>query len=398
MRRFLLPLFLLAVISVPALNAQNGGRDIGPIEIQSQGTTQSIRVSGSPELVDQLANLAFEAHGGYRRLASGASLDARFTALGSNQVQVDLARGGSRILSQTVAGNSMQHATLKAADLVVEATSRSRGFFASQLAFISERTGSTEVYTGNLFFSDVRQITSDRALAMLPRWSPDGSKLIYTSFHRSNAADILMIDMRSMQRLSFVSFKGTNQGGRFSPDGNAVAMVLSGEGNPEIYLANAQGRGIARRTRTNGVEASPVFSPDGRQLLFSSDQQGGPQLYVMSTGGGSMRRLATNISGYCAEPDWSVGDPNKIAFTTRIGRGYQIALYDLSKRADAVQVSNAPYDAVEPAWLADGRHLLYTARSPGQRSIWILDTETRRTTRLSPASLGMVSQAGVLAP
>jgi len=207
-----------------------------------------------------------------------------------------------------------------------------------------------------------------------------------------------MIDMRSMQRLSFVSFKGTNQGGRFSPDGNAVAMVLSGEGNPEIYLANAQGRGIARRTRTNGVEASPVFSPDGRQLLFSSDQQGGPQLYVMSTGGGSMRRLATNISGYCAEPDWSVGDPNKIAFTTRIGRGYQIALYDLSKRADAVQVSNAPYDAVEPAWLADGRHLLYTARSPGQRSIWILDTETRRTTRLSPASLGMVSQAGVLAP
>jgi TolB protein len=241
----------------------------------------------------------------------------------------------------------------------------------------------------------VRQITSDRASAMSPHWSPDGSKIVYTSFHRSNAADLFQIDLNSMQRTTFVSFKGTNQAARFSPDGSQVAMVLSGEGNPEIYLANNRGRGVRRLTRTSGVESSPVFSPDGRQVLFTSDVAGGPQLYVMSTGGGRMSRLPTNISRYCAEPDWSTANSNLIAFTMRIGRGFQIGLYDRSKREAAKQVSRAPQDAVEPAWLADGRHLLYTARSPNQRSIWILDTESGQATQLSPRSLGAVSQAAV---
>src|SRR5690606_13953544 len=121
---------------------------------------------------------------------------------------------------------------------------------ASQLAFISQATGNTEVCVSDLFFGDARQLTHDRASALSPRWSPDGSKLLYTSFHRSNAADIFQIDMRTLQRTSFVSLKGTNQSARFSPDGSQVAMVLSGEGNPEIYVANSNGRSISRRTRT----------------------------------------------------------------------------------------------------------------------------------------------------
>ncbi len=106
-----------------------------------------------------------------------------------------------------------------------------------------------------------------------------------------------------------------------------------------------------------------------------------------------MQRVPTSISGYCAEPDWSVGDPNKIAFTTRIGSGYQIAVYDMAKRGPAKVVSKAPVDGVEPSWLADGRHLVYTERAANSRSINILDTETGKTTRLSPAQLKQTSQA-----
>ena len=50
-------------------------------------------------------------------------------------------------------------------------------------------------------------------------------------------------------------------------------------------------------------------------------------------------------------------------------------------------------DAIEPCWLADGRHLIYTAREANQRSLWILDTETRKTKRISPSALGQASQA-----
>ena len=56
---------------------------------------------------------------------------------------------------------------------------------------------------------------------------------------------------------------------QFSPDGSRVAMVLSGEGNPEVYVGNAQGRQIRRLTgevdekraallKSSGIEASLV--------------------------------------------------------------------------------------------------------------------------------------------
>ncbi len=371
--------------------------DIGPVDVRTSNATVPIRVTGSPSELDKLANFAFESHGLYRRVSSGETYLMRFTAVSGTRVQVDVLRGGNAILSRAVSGTSLRNALLKAADVAVEATSGgSKGFFASQLTFISSQSGATEVHTGDLFFGDVRQITRDRASAMSPRWSPDGSKLLYTSFYRSNGADIYQIDLNTMQRTTFVSFKGTNQGARYSPDGSRVTMVLSGEGNPEVYVANAQGKAVSRRTRSSSVESSPVFSPDGRRILFVSDMAGGPQLYTIPEAGGRASRVPTNISRYCAEPDWSVTNPNLVAFSMRIGSGFQIGLFDFSTGAAAKQVSKAPFDALEPSWLADGRHLIYTARAPNQRSIWLLDTQTGKQTKLSPSSLGQVSQASAV--
>ena len=395
MHKLLRLLSLAALAAVVPVFAQQGTRNLGDVVILTDGKTLSVTVSGSTPELNNLANLAFNAHGRYRRVATGGSFDIKFTAVAPNQVQVTVTKGGAVVLNQVAQGTSTRNALFRAADMAVTATSGLKGFFASRLAFISEYSGKSEVFTGDLFFGEVRQITKDNAQAMRPRWSPDGGKILYTSFYKSGFPDIFLLDLNSLQRTTFVSFKGTNSGARFSPNGSQVAMVLSGEGNPEIYVSNAQGRGVARRTRTPSVEASPAWSPDGSRLIFTSDTAGGPQLYIMPAGGGTGQRVATNISGYCAEPDWSAGDPNKIAFTTRTGRGYQVAVYDLATRATAKVVSKAPVDAVEPSWLADGRHIVYTERAANSRSIWILDTETGKRTRLSPDALRQTSQASV---
>ena len=181
------------------------------------------------------------------------------------------------------------------------------------------------------------------------------------------------------------------------PDGSRVAMVLSGEGNPEVYVGNAQGRQIRRLTNTPAVEASPTWSPDGSRILYVSDSAGGPQLYVMPATGGSPTRLATNISGYCAEPDWSDANPNKIVFTAKMGGGYQTGVFDLAARASKI-VTKAPTDAIEPVWMGDGRHVMCTYRAANTRSLWLVDTESGKATRLSPTSLGNASGAAYLAP
>jgi len=392
----LLRLSLFLFLGISFVHAQ---RDIGQVSISADIKTVAVRVSANVPELSSLAVQAFSAHGRYRVVASGFSYDIRFSQVSGNQVRVDINRSsGESVYSETVAGNSPRDALLRAADVAVERTNGVglKGFFAAKLAFIGERTGKKEVYTSDLFFGEVKQITRDNAQALTPRWSPDGTKLIYTSYFRSGFPDIFQIDLNNYQRTAFVSFKGTNSGGRFSPDGRQTTMVLSGEGNAEIYVGNAQGRQIRRLTRTDSVEASPCFSPDGSRVVFTSDAAGGPQLYIMPVAGGSMRRVPTNISGYCSEPDWNRADPNKIAFTIRIGSGYQIAVYDLSKGGAAKQVSHAPFDGIEPCWLPDGRHLVYTARDRSTSRLCILDTETGKSTPISPTSFGPTLQASAL--
>ena len=80
----------------------------------------------------------------------------------------------------------------------------------------------------------------------------------------------------------------------------------------------------------------------------------------------------------------------------RLGRAYQIAVLDLST-GQSKQVSQAPFDGIEPCWLADGRHLVFTARNASRSGIFILDTETGRGTPVSPSSLPSVLEANVLA-
>jgi TolB protein len=395
-----LPLVLLGAI-VPVLLAPApvwAQRDLGDVVITADLKNTPILVTGATPELNALANQAFSAHGAFRRQADNVAFRVSFAPAGANQVQVTVSRAqGAPVLSQVVSGATGRQAVLRAADLAVQSMTGRPGFFASKLAFIGERGGKPEVYTSDLFLGEVRQITNDRAMAITPRWSPDGTRILYTSYFRSGYPDIYVMDLASMQRNTFVSLNGTNMGARFSPDGRSVAMVLSGEGNPEIYVSNAQGRQITRKTRSAAVEAGPCFSPDGTQLVFTSDAAGGPQLYVMPVSGGTARRLPTRLSGYCAEPDWSRADPTKIAFTARIGRGFQIAVHSLATGV-AKQVSKQPFDAVEPSWLADGRHLVFTSRSAGASSIWILDTENGKATQLSGPAAGKLSQASVLDP
>lgn len=393
MQKILRLALLLVSLAAPAF-AQ---RDIGYVDVVAEKNTLPVRVSANTPELNALALQAFGAHGRYRVTGSGYAYDIKFTLATPTQVRVDITKGtaGAPYASEVATGVNARQALLKAADAAVAKTNGLglKGFFTAQLAFIGERTGKKEVYTSDLFFGGAKQITRDNALALSPRWSPDGGRLLYTSFFKSGFPDIFTIDLATYQRTTFVSFKGTNSGARFSPNGQQVAMVLSGEGTPEIYISNAQGRQVSRKSRSEGVKSSPCFSPDGSRLVFA--MQPGPQLYVMSTAGGAPTRVTAGASRYCAEPDWCRADPNKIAFTMGVGGGFQIGVLDLASRKSE-QVSKAPFDGIEPNWLADGRHVVYTARDRTSSRICILDTVTGKSVPVSPTSFGSVKQASVL--
>ena len=366
-----------------------------------------ISIAASPADLGALANNAFNAHGRYQIDAGAVQFALSFTDAGAGRVRVDVRdRAGAAVLSETVTGAggdgtaARLNALYRAADRAVKATSGLNGFFASRLAFVSTRGGKDDIYTGDIFCTYVNQVTTDRADVPSLRWSPDGGRLIFTSYFKKNRPDIYLHDLASGRTDTFASFSGTNIGARFSPDGRQVVMVLTGEGRTEIYTSDAQNPSPRRLTSSDTVKSSPCWSPDGTRILFSGGT--GPQLMLMSAAGGAPQAIDLGgLSSYAAEPDWSRSNPDRIAFTVRSGKNYQVAVASFSDRnAKKIVSGKIPYaDAQEPVWLADGRHLICTAKAANVRLLYLVDTETGKATRLDQSGkFGESSRADVLAP
>ena len=285
-------------------------------------------------------------------------------------------RGGT-VLQKTYTGDT-RTAAHKFSDDIVETITGTPGIATSKFAFVSNRTGTKEIYIADYDGANQRQITQERAISVSPAISPDGSRIAYTGY-QSGYADIYLIDLSSGSRSAIMRYPGTNSGASFSPDGSRIACTLSRDGNPELYIASANGSGLRRLTHTRGVESSPSWSPDGSEIIYSADDSGGPQLYRISASGGSPRLVPTGHN-YCTEPSWSP-DGKKIAFTVRQG-GFSIAVLDLATGSTRVLASGQ-----DPSWGADSRHLIYSEGS----SIMLLDIVKGRQNPVA-TGLGKVSE------
>jgi len=350
-----------------------------PISISSQ----------NPEIL-ALARRAFEIHGAFKLAPAGsAKYQLILTPTGSG-VNATLA-GGPVPFSANATGPTVNRAALRACDAVVKQILNIPGFFDTKVAFVGDSSGNREIYTSDLLFSSVRRLTSDRSNSIYPRWSPDGTRMFYTGYFKSGFPDIFLLNLASSSRATVASFKGTNTGAIWSPNGQRTAMVLSGSGNPEIYVGDANGRNLKQVTKSKSLEASPSFSPDGTRLIFVNDQVGNPQLYEMSAEGGAMKRVSYRISNYCTEPAWNPRKDNLVVFTAAFGRGFQLALLDRAT-GQSQALTGGGGSGVEPCWLNDGRHVIYSQKQGASSKLRIFDTESGRNYDLHSTRIGNASQ------
>ena len=126
-----------------------------------------------------------------------------------------------------------------------------------------------------------------------PDWSPSGSSLI---FEVSNSIWTYNRITNTALRLTL-----TNADTRphYSPDGTKIVFQSTRDGQPEIYVMNADGSGQTRLTENPAWDTAPVWSPDGTRILFTSlrDDPMAPALYVMSVDGKSQTRVTAGSDG-----------------------------------------------------------------------------------------------------
>ena len=262
------------------------------------------------------------------------------------------------------------YAAHQAANDIITKVTGKPSFALAKLVMIGARAGAKELYLADSGAQDIRQVTQDKSIALKPRWSPDNRLISYTSFLK-RYPDVYTIELASGARNRAASYSGVNSGGAISPDGRSMALVLSKDGNPDLYVQDLASKRLTRLTQTpRAVEGSPCWSPDGARLAYVSDSSGSPQIYLLSRTGGTPERL-TFRGSQNVSPDW--GKNGLIAYQTLTGGKFQIAVIDPGAKQERVIT---PFDAAyeDPSWAPDGRHLAAARSVSYKYSVYLLDS------------------------
>lgn len=345
---------------------------------------------------DKIGKIAFKIHGAYRLVSPKESeFMVQMAVLKDGSVGLRVLSEGTIVHESKKRLNDTYKSFLNLLDKAVEITGSQDnlvGFYSGQFAFVGNRGEAPELYVSDLFFNQIQQITSDKALLIRPKWSSDGRSLLFTSYYKSGFPDLFEMNLVTGKRNIIAAFKGTNSGGVYSPIGDKVAMTLSNDGNSDLYSLDVNTRNLKRLAKTKALESSPSWSPDGKQIVFVSDSLGSPQLYIINSKGGTMNRIKTNISRYCTEPEWNPIDENLIVYTASISGRFQIILHSL-KTGESTQLTSVAGGALQASWMPDGRHIVFTERIKDSTRLVLLDSITKKISPLHSMSFGQASGA-----
>jgi TolB protein len=283
--------------------------------------------------------------------------------------------GGAVLLAKRYSADAQQARRFahQVADAIVQAVWQRPGMASGRLVMVGNRSGRKELYLCDSDGEGLMQLTRDNSVSVAPKWGP-GNQIVYTSFLKGYP-DVFLIRVDTGDRDRISSYSGLNTGADLSPDGRDVALVLSKDGNPELYVKNLATDRLTRLTRTrDAAEASPSWSPDGRQIVYVSDASGGPgrpQMYIVDRTGGPPKR----VTGYGREnvsPDW--GRNGKIAYCSKRDGRYQIAVMDPETLETTLVPTSDGANYEDPSWAPNGRHIACTRTANYQAQVYLLDT------------------------
>jgi len=262
------------------------------------------------------------------------------------------------------------------------------------LVFYSERDRNAEIYLMNADGSAQTRLTNNNAHDYSPAWSPDGTKIAFTSdrddpnsvkcFPNCNE-NVYVMNADGTAQTRLTDTPATESHPDWSPDGAWITFDSDrdGDGKWEIYLIRPDGSGEKQLTDGQSDDRWADWSPDGKRIAFTSKRDGNYEIYVMNSDGTGPKRLTDNdLDDFFAE--WSPDGKEIVYFSMKMGSTRQDICVMNADGTNMRKLTDTPSVVDEdPKWSPDGKRIAFQTDRDGNFEIYTMNadgTDARRLT------------------
>jgi TolB protein len=210
-----------------------------------------------------------------------------------------------------------------------------------------------------------------------PDVSRDGKTLVFASTQHRATSDLYIKNTDGRTVTQLTNDPANDLMPRLSPDGTRIAFASDRSGNWDIYVMPVTGGKPIQITSSASHELHPSWSPDGTELVFCrlGESSGLWEMWTTSVSNPGIARFLGNglFPEWCPVPGTGAAGADRIAFQKsreRGGRAFGIWAIDYKngEAGNTTEIASLTTAAcINPSWSPDGQWIAYaTVPNPAQ--------------------------------
>ena len=156
----------------------------------------------------------------------------------------------------------------------------------------------TDIWTFDLETQSAKRLTFDPAIDSVPIWSPDGTRLVFSS-NRGVTFDLYLKDTNGAQEEKHIPQDGPD---RFPSDWSRDGKYVIFERGADLWFLTIPELRATEFLKASSTLKNGQFSPDGKWVAYSSNESGRWEVYVTSFPEAHGKWQVSNAGG--DQPRW----------------------------------------------------------------------------------------------